>query len=195
MCPEQEERKVKSLAEAEKQRKQALEEELRSGPADKPEFVKRLVFGSMSSSRANLPLPQRTKITYRVVNNVKNAENNSSVTIVENADDHKFIRMDIRNGSVSATMAANYFMVTAEDGWTTERIREQILTEEAVAAITEGRTDGTPFEPQLWLERCDTRTLAAIHIYPPHNIQLYDYVIKMAGDIGLKPFPDYINLT
>ena len=176
--------------------RRALEGELKCGPTDRPEFVKRLVFGSTTRTGANLPLPQRAKITYRVVNNVKNLETKSSITIVENADDHKFIRMEIRNGSVSATMAANYFMVTVEDGRTTESIREQILTEEVVAGITEGRTDGaTAFEPQIWLERCDMRTLAAIHIHPPQNIQLYDVVIKRAADIGLRPFPDYINLS
>ena len=138
---------------------------------------------------------EASTVTYRVVNNVKDTAANTSVTIVENPDDHKFIRMEIRNGSVSSAMAANYVMATVDEGRNIENIEQELLPPELVQSITEGLDENGVITPMIWLERCaDMKSLAAIHIYPPSNIQLFDKILKRASEIGLKPFPDYINI-
>ena len=156
----------------------------------KPDWVNNPVFNHHKA-----PSTSGDNITYKVVNNVKNIEHHSSVTIVENAEDHKWIRMEIHNGSVSSAMAANYIMISIEEGRDVSSIQQEILTPQLVASITEGRDSNGEFYPMVWLEQCaDMKSLAAIHIFPPSNIELFDKVLKQAALIGLKPFPDYINI-
>lgn len=146
------------------------------------EFVlpRRTVFSS-----TDILTSQAITNTWRVIGVTRNESTGLKIVLLTNDATKKFIRMEFQNSVLSSTMAGNYFLVTIDGNNSSDEIETERIMK--AAELADGEL--------ICLERCPTmKSLVAVHFYPPENMDLFDRLLKSTSKLGMKPFPDYVNM-